>query len=405
MYNIEEVHCAAAINAVLQANLQLMHATAEEALPRIARHTADKPDTLGLDGITESTIGNSLRNFDRGAVLVTEEIGATAPPPDWLRARYWNLPPTIYVSDPTDRSAQFKEFLSSEDPAAKIGDIVQKGDAASLWEEKFGTPASITGATSGISCVRHGIPINAVFINFITQELFVAFRDGVFRLKLPAYTEMEPSRISLEHIRAKATPVLFRKFEQRGADMENMRHFATFLPSVQEGQVLGKTGYVENFRDSDLIRAEDAKKYLRYHLPGGPSRVLYLSTMQPDDQPVGFVFANGEKIIEWIHWLPFVRFGKMQGEPTRHALSLYEIHQARPWTKEGILMSTPRPYSIFRSLKEYGGRMVIDTERLQSFSNPSRFRSTLLVAPTSNTWAMTVMETHDFREIEFADQR
>jgi hypothetical protein len=117
------------------------------------------------------------------------------------------------------------------------------------------------------------------------------------------------------------------------------------------------------------------------------------------------VFANGEKIVEWIHWLPFVRFGKIDKEPTRHALNLYEIYQARPWTKGGILMSTPPPYSVFCELDGCEGRVVIDIERLQSFSNPSRFRSTLLVAPTTNTWAVTVMETHMYRQIEFGEQR
>lgn len=394
MYNIEEVHCTAAINSVLAANLQLMHATVEDALQPIARHTPDKPDTLGLDGIPESTIANSLKNFDRSAVLITEEIGATGA--NWVRDRYRHLPPSIYVSDPTDRSAQLKEFLSGQNLHSKIGDIVQNSDAVAEWESTFGAPASITGATSAITCVRYGIPINSVFVNFITQELFVAFRAGIFRLKLPAFRELEPGRITLEHIRINSEPVVFRKFEQTGADMENMKRFVTFL---------GKSGYYENFRDSDLIKLDDAKEYLRYELPGGPSRILYLSTVEPSDQPVGFVLANGEKIGEWIHWMPFVRFGKIIGEPERHALNLYEIYQERPWTKEGILMSTPPPYSIFSRLEGYDGKMTIDIDKLQSFSNPSRVRSTLLVAPTTNTWAMTVMELHVYRQVEFADQR
>jgi len=394
MYNIEEVHCTAAINAVVTANLQLMHATVEEALQPIARHTADKCDTLGLDGIPESTIANCLRNFDSSGVLITEEIGATSA--HWRRDRYRRLPPTIYVSDPTDRSAQLNEFLSGQKLHTRLGDIVQGGDAALEWGRQFGAPASITGATSAITCVRHGIPISSVIINFITQELFVAFRAGIFRLKLPAFTELVPAQITLDYIRAKGTPIFFRKFAEAGGSMENMRYFVTFL---------GKTGYSENFRDSALIRPDDAEKYLRYNLPGGPSRVLYLSTVQPSDQPVGFVFANGEKIVEWIHWLPFVRFGKIDKKPTRHALNLYEIYQARPWTKGGILMSTPPPYSVFCELDGCEGRVVIDIERLQSFSNPSRFRSTLLVAPTTNTWAVTVMETHMYRQIEFGEQR
>jgi hypothetical protein len=394
MYNIEEVHCTAAINSVLAANLQFLDATVEEALQPIARHAADKHDTLGLDGIPESTIANCLKNFDKSAVLITEEIGATSV--NWLRERYQHLPPTIYVSDPTDRSSQLKEFLSAQNLNNKIGDIIEGGGAIAEWEKKFGAPASITGATSAITCVRYGIPINSAFVNFITQELFVAFRAGIFCLKLPRFRELAPDQITLEYIRNNGQQVFFRKFEPIGSNMDNMRYFVTFL---------GKSGYAENFQDSDLIRPDDAKRFLRYELPGGPSRILYLSMVEPEDQPVGFVFANGEKIIEWIHWLPFVRFGKIYGEPTKHALNLYEVHQERPWTKEGILMSTTPPYSIFSELKGHDGKMVIDIERLQSFSNPSRFRSTLLVAPTTNSWALTATDTRTYRQIEFVDQR
>ena len=74
MQNIEEVHCGAAIRAVLQANLELMDATVHDALQPTPY---GKTDTLGLDAIPEIAITNSLRDFDRGAVLVAEEIGST----------------------------------------------------------------------------------------------------------------------------------------------------------------------------------------------------------------------------------------------------------------------------------------------------------------------------------------
>ena len=391
MYNIEEVHCSAAIHAVLQANLQLMDATIEEALQSIAY---GKTDTLGLDGIPESAIANSLRNFDRGALLITEEIGAMGAA--FFRRHGRHYPPTFYLSDPTDRSAQLREFLSSHDPGQKIGDVLLQEGVMADWETRFGQPSSISGASSAITCIRYGVPIAAAIVNFITQELFVASRSGVFRFQLPHYTGLDPSQISPEHVRSNGEAVFFRPFEQTGAGMERMRYFVTFL---------GKSGYRENFCDSDLIRSEHVSKYLRYDHPGGPSRVLHLSTIQPTTYPVGFVLANGEKIGEWIHWIPFVRFGKTEGEPTRHALSVYEIHQERPWTKDGILMSTPPPYSIFSGFEEDDGKMIVDIDKLQSFSNPSRIRSTLLVTSTTNTWAITVMSRHLYREIEFADKR
>lgn len=390
MYNIEEVHCGAVIHAVIQANLQLMDATVEEALQSIAY---GKTDTLGLDGIPESAISNSLRNFDRGAVLITEEIGSIGALN--LQARHKHYPPTFYLSDPTDRSAQLHTFLSGQAPNRKVGEVIRESAIISSWEQAFGGPAAITGATSAITSIRYGVPIATAIVNFVTQELYVADRFGVYSLDLPPFNNLDPNEITPEFVRSNGRLILFRSFEQTGAGMDRMRYFVTFL---------GKTGYQENFSDSDLIRPDDTKKYLRYERPGGPSRALYLSTLQPREQPVGFVLANGEKIGEWIHWIPFVRFGKTDGQPTRHALKLYEIHQERPWTKDGILMSTPPPYSIFTAAEDEA-KMVIDLDKLRWFSDPSRIRSTLLVAPNTNTWAITVMERHLYREVDFADPR
>ncbi len=389
MYNIEEVHCLAAITAVLEANLQLMHATVAQALKPVSY---GKTDTLGLDGIPEAAIVNSLRTFDRGSLLITEELGtASSGPQSSPRTRY---PPAFYLSDPTDRSDQLQQFLCRHNSSSRVGDIVQQDDAIPSWERDFGSPASITGATSAITSIRYGVPIASAIVNFITQELFVAYRDGVFRVSLPSYSDLNPAEITLPYLRFHGTPVGFRKFEHHGQAIDNMRHFVTFL---------GKSGYNENLRDSDLVPPSDVEKYLRYGLPGGPSRILYLSTVQPEDMPVGFVLANGEKIGEWVHWLPFVRFGKTSGEPTRPALSLYEIHQARPWTKDGILMSTPEHYSIFARDDDPEGRITLAVDRFRAFPNPSRIRSTLLAAPVSNSWAMIVMQNHTYRQIEFAD--
>lgn len=391
MYNIEEVHCSAAINAILQANLQLMHATVEEALQPVIY---GKKDTLGLDGIPESTISDTLRRFDRDAILITEEIGTT-----FLGSRPSHLAsikPTFYLSDPTDRSSHFKNFLREQENATlKVGDVINSDGMVEQWEKKCGAPASITGATSAITCVRYGIPINCAIVNFITQELFVALREGVFLFKLPHFSKLIPDKIKLEQIREEGELIFFRSFSTSGHSIERMHHFVTFM---------GKTGYRENFTDSDIISAGTANQFLDYDQPGGPTRVLYLSTLQPKDNPIGFILANGEKIGEWIHWIPFLRFGAMERGASGSKLRMYEIHHARPWTKDGILMATTPPYSIFQDDNEYDRKKIIDINKFQSFPNPSKIRATLLLAPSSNTWAITVMERHLFREIQFSDQ-
>ena len=162
---------------------------------------------------------------------------------------------------------------------------------------------------------------------------------------------------------------------------------------------MGKSGYRENFLDSRLIDEKDLSDLLHYHLPGGPLRILYLSTFQPDDDPIGFILANGEKITEWIHWLPFVRFAQKENDQSELALKLYEVYQDRPWTKDGVLMSTPPAYSIFRKASN-DSRMVIDVNRFADFSNPSKIRSTLLIAPRNNHWATRVVNQFGYRPIE-----
>ncbi len=281
----------------------------------------------------------------------------------------------------------------------KVGEVIQESNARSDWEAKCGAPASITGASSAITCIRHGAPISSAIVNFITQELFVTFRAGSFRLKLPHHEELEISRITLDYLRAHGQPILFRTLERPGQKrVDWMRNFVTFLGAE------GKEGYYENLRDSGLIAEDDLKTYIRYERPGGPTRPLYLSTVQPEDEPVGFILANGEKIGEWVHWLPMVRFGRSESDPAKLALSLYEVYQERPWTKEGILMSTPPPYSIFSETGDPSGEFFIDVGKLRSFPNPSRVRSTLLLAPISNSWGTTVAERNVFRRIRFADQ-
>lgn len=182
MHNIEDVLCGAAVGAILQAYMQLMDATVGEALKPIPY---GKGDTLGLDGIPEVAIANSLRNFDRSATLITEEIGATVAT---TLARSKNHAPTFYFCDPTDRSSQLRTFLEGCDRPLKLGDVFAQPNALKAWEDRFGSPASITGASSAITCVRFGVPICSVIVNFVTRELFVASPAGVFCSALPFFS-------------------------------------------------------------------------------------------------------------------------------------------------------------------------------------------------------------------------
>jgi hypothetical protein len=386
MQGVEISHLNAAIHAILKAFYDICNASIQEALRPI--HAYGKSDTLGMDAMPEITIVEQLGAYDKNAIVITEEVGAKRTI-DGVPSSHPRTLPTIFLSDPTDRSSQMKKFLNMfPDKTQLVGDVLKNPDSIKLWEENFSSPVSITGASSAISCVRHGVPIFAVIVNYITKELFVACGAGNFMITLPA----EPVSLNLDFIRKKGKPITFPGID---GDRHAEKNFVTFV---------GKDGYLDNLISSRLIEEGELKDALHYELPGGPSRILYLSAIQNRHKPqkkIGFVLANGEKIGEWIHWLPFVRFARSYHDQSLPALRLYEIYQDRPWTKEGILMSTPPIYSVFKPISAYDSKMIIDVNALGRYPNPSKVRATLVVAPFDNGWATRSVNQYGYRPIEF----
>lgn len=384
MQGVEISHANAAMRAVLKAYYDFGHSSVEDALRKVAAY--GKNDTFGMDAGPEITICGELRKYDRGSVVITEEIGAEGNRDDTFLPDNPHTFRTVFISDPTDRSNQLKAFLAKFPKEMKIRDIFGKPKNIKEWEKDFGSPASITGATSAISCIRRGVPIFAVIVNYITQTMAVSCAAGNKLIKLP---DERPDLIDLDYVAAKGKHITFPSID---GDMKGMQRFVTFLGDT------GKVGYKENFVDSGLMSSEAMDEFLHYGKPGGPSRALYLSSLQPRSTPVGFILANGEKIGEWIHWLSFVQFARSINDDSQPALILYEIFQDRPWTKDGVLMSTPPNYSVFR---EYSGKLFIDTSWLLKMRNPSQLRSTLIVAPYDNRWAVRVNSQAGYRVIRF----
>ncbi len=385
MQGVEISYLNAVIKASIKAYYDFRNFTVEDALQPI--RTYGKKDTLGMDAGPEITICEELGRYDAGAVIVTEETGTKGIRlSDTFRANDPQTFRTVFICDPTDRSNQLKAFLIDFPKEKKIGEIFGEPSAIAKWEKKFSGPVSITGATSAISCVRQGVPIFAVIVNYISQELIVSCAAGNRILKLP---NERPELIDLKRVHTQGKPIVFPSV---GGEIKIVRNFVTFLGDT------GKTGYRENFLDSGLMSEEKMSEFLHYGKPGGPSRVLYLSSLQPREAAIGFVLANGEKIGEWIHWLPFVQFARSQNDDSHPALLLYEVFQDRPWTKEGVLMATPPNYSVFR---EYDGRLFIDTSWLLRMPDPSRLRSTLIIAPYDNCWAIRSSGQSGYRQIKF----
>lgn len=386
MLGVEKSHCNAAILALCTASEALAKSRISEVLRTIP--TYGKGDTLGMDAMPEIIIVETLRDYDDHSVVITEEIGSRederfADSEDPGRFR------TVFICDPTDRSAQIKKALEAvEDKNQTVENAMSSPEFKSAWEKNFSKPVSITGGSSAITCVRRGIPIFSVIINYVTKQLFLACSAGCYMVKITN----NPKEIDVDYVTKNGKIVYFNNTLMNSN--KDKQRFTTFL---------GKTGYRENFLGSGLMTEEDMLANLHYDLPGGPSRALYLSTLQPQKLPLGFILSNGEKITEWIHWIPYLRFGRTKEDQGKPALKLYEVSQDRPWTNKGILMSTPPFYSIFKPVNKYN-QMVIDVGRFGNFENPSHIRSTLILAPASNQWANHIVNQYGYREIKIAGE-
>lgn len=384
MQGIERGYCNTCISAVIAAWRSLMELTSVEALKKVRY---GKGDTMGLDAVPEIIISQRLHEYDNHSILVTEELGRDVKsrwPTDSDPVRQ----PLMFFSDPTDRSkflGIFFQEISTHQPNVMIGELMKDNACLDKWEEIGEKPAAITGATTAITCVRKGAIVFSVLLNYITQTIFIAVPDNVYYYRLPDYTDCNLDKIDYSHIVDHGETLYFPSAKSICRKPEDYRKFVTFL---------GKSGYRENFVDSQIMDQPD--EFLHHQEPGGPARILYLSELQKDFGPIGFILANGEKIIEWIHWLPFAKYASNKLSSNGPSLKVFEICLERPWTKDGILMSTSAPYSIF-CLEN--GSHFLDISRLKNFANPSRFRSMLVITQSDNERVISMMKQYQYREV------
>ncbi|OHA40276.1 MAG: hypothetical protein A3H68_00830 [Candidatus Taylorbacteria bacterium RIFCSPLOWO2_02_FULL_46_40] len=388
MQGVEVSHFNAALNALLSAHYGLMMVTIEEAQRKISS-TFGKPDTLVIDGTPEIILTNHLRQYDSQAIIITEEIGTddlAKLQPDVEDPRRFR---TIFIADPMDRSKVFCSFLSQFPAEDTIGEVMRREDTGVKWVASSGGPMEITGGSSAITCVRRGLPIFSVMVNHITGQLVWCCGAGVYWMKIPEVYEST----DLDEILKKARPLVFRSLNRNY--QSSMRRFVTFT---------GKEGYLANLEASKLMKPAELETNLFFKEPGGPLRILYLSEFQQEEVALGFILANGEKIGEWIHWLPFARFVRDSGHADEPAFKVYEVFQETLRMKDTALMATPPAYSIFQPSSYAGGRIVIDVRRVSAFVNPSKIRSTILIMPRGNSLMTLLAKQYGHREIEFANE-
>ena len=362
------------IQALLKSRQSLAFTSIQEALqPAIAY---GKKDTYILDALPEVTIRDHVSSLDPKIVLVTEE---TAP------GRWPDKPLCVIVADPTDRSAQFAEFIKRY-PQKKgrndLGDLFVDPNVVAAWEKDYGGPISITGAMTSVTCVwEDGSIIFSILLNYITGELVLVANNRVV-----VFDTRDKENLDFETVMSQGRPVIF----PRRTIVSNSRGHLNFVTFLQKNQL-----YIDNLES--IVLMENPKEHVYYDAPGGPSRPLYLSEFQPTEKPVGFILANGEKLPEWIGWLAFVKAAHTQSHET--SLRLFEISTNRALMRDNILMSTSPPYSAFHQAVGGGTTYRIDTKKLSYFPRPSQFRETLVVVPEWNYPVVNTLIGHNYREI------
>lgn len=401
MKGVEIKYADVCIKSLFGSYRQLLQMTCEEAL---SKTQYGKGDTKGFDASVESGIKRCLAEFNgEEIVLITEET-------DDVTSQVWPIDPDpkqqpkMFFSDPVDRSKYLEQIIvlmvkklfpddAKDDPNdsvikqrsnTKLSELLFNDDIVKLWNEAIDEPASITGATSAITYVNRGRVIFSVILNFITRDICVACDIGIKTVKIDKDFKNIPLKDPLEYIMREGKEIVFPSATEKSLTDDDLNNFVTFL---------GKDMYKEIFVESRIVPG-DYEKFIHHDRPGGPSRVLYLSDLQPRGKPVGFILANGEKIGEWMHWLPFVKFAKnSSGNP---ALRLYEVSLKKALFKDKILVSTPPAYSIFNCR---GDEKYIDVSIMKNHAQPSRFRSMLVIAPSDNERIGPLMDRFEYRDV------
>ncbi|MFH1354122.1 MAG: hypothetical protein ABIH36_02445 [bacterium] len=382
-YGIERAYCNAVLNALVDANQTMLDTLVEEAISK--SHVPYKGDTLGLDQRPENTITADLKEFDQYAILITEERGEDANPLATTGPTTVHGARTFYGCDPCDRSSELCEFLQKNSrPGDHVADVIRQRDTITNWERSYGQPVSITGANAAITCIRRGQPICSAILNYITRELVVACSAGIYQAKLPLNPKV---KIDFDFFRAKGSPLKFRQ-----PPTSHSKRLVTFMGKPERG-------YPQNFSRSKLAVEHELTRHLHYDKPGGPTRILYLSSLQPPIKPVGFIVSNGEKIGEWLHWLPFILFANQEDDWNAKALRLFEVTQEDSLMRDGYLMMPSTAYSAFKDTSD--GTFTINVDRLSDLDNPSKYRATLIVTPAINKWVLGRIEQYGYREIKF----
>lgn len=340
-----------------------------------------KSDTLALDAVPEAALIRSLcEDFDPHLPFVTEETGQDV----LLRGTEEEV---VCFCDPMDRSKVLGRFLSGKQ--GTVQSVFADRETPPEWEAKCGGNIELTGAYGSITATRHHHVLFNVMLNYVTGRFYIACDVAAGQIDLAdAFDDVAGNRLKrTQDLIDALSPVRFSqpKFRTRG---EGLR-FVAYCKSKE---------YEDNLLSSDVAQLRDIgeikKERLIFDEPGGPARILYLR-----DGSLGFILANGEKIGEWMGWLAWVAHSK-------GALRAYEITFDSSWTRDQILMAPGQAYTVLGdNVRHDRGRrwkmVQLNLLKLRFLRNPSQYRSTLLVCPSTNEEIRSTLYHERCTELRF----
>ncbi|MBI1928277.1 hypothetical protein HYR99_29035 [Candidatus Poribacteria bacterium] len=384
--------------ALLGAHKELWRLTVGQAIMEVNKATGlqddlenwakkSKPGALILDLVPEKFIWETLKKNFKDAAIVSEESKWTDEERDCdQEASVW------FVCDPLDVSRDLEKFLKADaaNLTKTVADVLYAPNARQLWnklkrsdeKKRKNIPTIVTGSTSALTCIRDGLPEFSITFNHITKEVVLASDKGI--VKCSALTSGKLKDLTIQEVLS-AGKVDFLPLSSRVPAKEEREQAYKNFVAFTEGE-----DYQDNFAAARLCRPNKTSHCKK---PTGPPRPLYLSTLH-STPVIGYIASNGEKIGEWIHWLPYVRFAKDQQK--NPILKLYEIMHGQPCKHEktDVLMSPNANQSLFKEVSEVNpGRYRLACERLVArdsssplYNRPGLFRTTLVVAPRDNQW-------------------
>jgi len=294
-----------------------------------SRSAEGKEDTLALDAVAEKAIINRLR---KGDIIVTEEQGVL--PSNAI----FSSEETIYFIDPVDMSKQLDIFLRRcSKEGMKVREALQLTYDFS-WDE-FNSPVI------SLTAVQRGQVQANIMLNIPLGRMYVASEEEIY-----TYTINESSRREKINMTESSFGIL-----PTTSDLPNKPHYGARIKQLN----------LQN---------------IARHVEPGPHRILFLTDRYNQNQSVGGILSNGEKITEWIGWLAYARQANM-------AVVEFYVKQG---TEEKDQLATPHS-SIFTI------NGSIDISALNKHEKPARYRSLLAVMPTQNLVGFTDnLETEGF---------